>query len=142
MESLRISILILATALIGCKESVEVEHRQWSDPVSGSVQVMERLQLAPWQINTFSETRDTAIIVKKENGPMFSYDTTGKSQTIMVHPKQNSGHSSVDVTDSNNDGIFDRIHFFSGPEADNITMYEANLVNGLWVINEHTQTGK
>mgnify|MGYP000220365944 CR=1 FL=1 len=142
MESLRISIFVLATVLIGCTESVEIELRQWNDPVNGSAQIMEQIELAPWQVNTFSEARDTAIIVKKDNGPMFSYDTTGKSQTIMVHPKPNSGHSSIDVTDTNNDGIFDRIHFFSGPDAESITMYEANLVKGLWVVNEHTRTGK
>jgi len=130
---------MLVFVLAGCGESVKVEQRKWTDPVNGSDQIMEQVQLSPWQILTFPQNREGAILIKKDNGPMFSYDTTGKSQTIMVHPKQESGHSSVDVTDSNNDGIFDRIRFFSGPESEKFTMYEANLVNGSWVINEHTK---
>ena len=126
-------------ALAGCSESVKIEQRKWTDPVNGGDQIMEQVQLSPWQILTFPQNREGAVLIKKDNGPMFSYDTTGKSQTIMVHPKQESGHSSIDVTDSNNDGIFDRIRFFSGAESEKFTMYEANLVNGSWVINEHTK---
>ena len=139
MDSLKFSLFMLVFVLAGCGESVKVEQRKWTDPVNGSDQIMEQVQLSPWQILTFPQNREGAILIKKDNGPMFSYDTTGKSQTIMVHPKQESGHSSVDVTDSNNDGIFDRIRFFSGPESEKFTMYEANLVNGSWVINEHTK---
>lgn len=131
--------MILSLALIGCGKSVDIEQKKWTDPLNGTDQIMEQVQLKPWQILTFPENREGTILIKKENGPMFSYDTTGKSQTIMVHPKHESGHSSVDIADSNNDGIFDKIRFFSGPESEKFTMYEANLVNGSWVINEHTK---
>lgn len=139
MDSLKFSLFMFIFALAGCSESVKIEQRKWTDPVNGGDQIMEQVQLSPWQILTFPQNREGAVLIKKDNGPMFSYDTTGKSQTIMVHPKQESGHSSIDVTDSNNDGIFDRIRFFSGAESEKFTMYEANLVNGSWVINEHTK---
>ncbi|MDI9246950.1 hypothetical protein [Marinobacter sp. CHS3-4] len=139
MDLLKLTILILALILTGCQKTVELEQKEWTDPLNGSTQIMEQLKIDPWQVITYPKNRDSVLIVKKENGPMLSYDTSGKSQTIMVHPKQNSGHSSVDITDSNDDGIFDKIRFFSGPESDQITMYEANLVNGIWLIDEHTK---
>lgn len=138
MDSLKVTALILVLVITGCKESVEIEQKKWTDPFSGSSQIMEQVQLEPWKVLTFPENRDALILIQKENGPMFSYDSTGDYQTIMAHPKDKSGHSSVDIIDSNNDGVFDKIRFFSGPTAERFTMYEANLENDVWVINEHT----
>jgi len=137
MRFKRILTFIVSILLLSCEKDSAEERVKWEDPITGDSNEFNQAEIDQWKILTFPDDSSNFIVVNKNNGPTFSYDSIGPNPTVMVHQPSGSGHSSIDVIDLDNDGVFDSIKFFSSAEGSDFVMYEAKLVNGSWVINEY-----
>jgi len=137
MRFKQILTIIVAILLLSCKKDGGDERVKWEDPITGDSNEFNQTKIDQWKILTFPDDSSDFIVVNKNNGPTFSYDSLGPSSTIMVHQPSGSGQSSIDVIDLDNDGVFDSIKFFSSANESEFVMHEARLVDGNWVVNEY-----
>ncbi|WP_045859551.1 hypothetical protein [Teredinibacter purpureus] len=136
MNFTKIAFLIFSIFLVGCEKNVDRERVRWSDPITADSSDFNQVKIDEWEILTLPEKSSDFILVNKNNGLTFSYDSLGPAPTVMVHQPSGSGQSSIDVIDIDNDGVFDSIRFFSSANEKDFAMYEAKLIDGNWVIVE------
>lgn len=106
------------------------------DPITGGAYQLQKKTLGSWDIYTPPNNSEALIVVSKDDKPVVSVDELGGIPAVTVHDLNNSALTSVEVYDSDSNGVYDRIRFYHQDSSNGYA--EAVLINGRWSYKEIT----
>ena len=128
-----ILISITVFSIVACGDNVEL--RQGIDPITGKKYKLQQSRAGAWDIYTHPNAKGEFIMISRDGKPVITVSgVESPSPLIVVHDPSNSNLSIVELSNSENRGPLNRIHFYS--DKPNTTIHEAVKNGGRWVYKE------